>query len=464
MRIYLDTNILTKLSDHYYLNKLIIEYGEYVNLIYSEAHIDDLSRSNDPIKTRSDLETIRDLTHSQCIAKYMKDEEVTYQTRNPIEFYETSQEVSLTPTTLARLDDEFRNIDFAALGVENPIPQLNKALADFNQTVLDKLGTQEFDYSQLFKSSLQNLSMQSLITDMMNLINGSPESKEFYQHARSLMEQHIKGRIELSNEKEPIDYLNEFLPKSIFGKSFDDFVDMGMKIGNTNLGKQGEKELFVTNYSNLDLMGFRADSKMSVQNINTDATHAYFGGHCDVFITQDKKLKAKAETLYKKFGTETIVLNVKEACKALPRLIPKSDTVEELIDEIVTHGSLLVKKYYSDITDKTTTIVRLLGNFLLGFFDENMHHIYQDGGFISVYYKSTPTLSKWYYKREYELLTNKLFSMLGVDKYGNGSFLAWSTEFSIEDDWRGRYWGNSSSIVLKHTDDFGITLFVTNKG
>lgn len=463
MRIYLDTNILTKLDDHPELKRILDQYSEYLNIVYSEAHIDDLSRSGNQEKTIDDLIKIRELTHGQCMAKYLKQQHVTYEKRDPVEFYETTLETSFSPANLDGLDQSFAGIDFAALGMQDPVEALNLAMATFKETVLDNLSSPEYDYSSLFKQSGQQPSLKSLIADMMNLVNGSPESKAFYKHARTLMDEHVEQRKSLSNQTDPIAYLNSILPGSAMGRSFEDFNEMAMEIGKTNFTDQGEKERFVTSYSNLDLMGFRADSKMSVQNINTDATHAYFAGHCELFITQDQKLSAKADAVYDEFGSHTIIMDVEKAVKLIPELIPLTNTAEDLIAEIGTHSQTSVVECHCEVATRITSTVSYLDKFMLGFFDEYLEHTYPEGGFLCVYYKSIPTFSKWFYRREYELLTNKIVAILGHDNYGNGQFGDWTSEFQGEQQlWRGRYWGNTFQIVLKQTEEFGISLFINS--
>lgn len=464
MRIYLDTNIITKLDDHTELKKVIDAYGEYLNIVYSEAHIDDLIRSNNREKTIADLEKIREITHKQCIAKYPKQQHVTYEIRDPVEFYQTTLDNSFSAESLEGLDDVFAGIDFTALGMEDPVEKLNSAIAAFKRTVLDNLATPEYDYSSLFKQSNDQPTMKSLITDMLNLVNGSSEAKAFYRHARTMMDEHVEQRKELSNQNDPIAHLNSILPGSVMGHTFKEFNAMAMEIGKNHFIDQGEKEYFVTSYSNLDLMGFRSDSKMSAQNINTDATHAYFAGHCEIFVTQDQKLSAKSVAIYREFGTHTLIMDVAQASRFIPEMIPFTNTADDLIAEIGRHGQAQVSQYHSEVETRVTSIVRFLDEFFLGFFDVYLHQIDPQDGFISVYYKDMPTFNLWYYSREYEMLTNKLFAVLGPDNFGNGKFESWANEFQGEQQhWRGRHWGSKCGISLKQTEKFGISLFITGR-
>jgi hypothetical protein len=93
LRIYLDTNLLTKLdqADHSSLKGFLLKYSDYLNTVYSSAHISDLERSSDLDLTQKDLTVIRHYSENQCLAKYWGDENLQYDTRDPIEFYESTK-------------------------------------------------------------------------------------------------------------------------------------------------------------------------------------------------------------------------------------------------------------------------------------------------------------------------------------------------------------------------------------
>jgi hypothetical protein len=70
--------------------------------------------------------------------------------------------------------------------------------------------------------------------------------------------------------------------------------------------KISQNELFISAYCILDMIGFHSDKlpkdSNTMNSVTTDAKHAYFGGHCDWFITADKRLYHKARALYSNFG------------------------------------------------------------------------------------------------------------------------------------------------------------------
>lgn len=63
----------------------------------------------------------------------------------------------------------------------------------------------------------------------------------------------------------------------------------------------------------LDMLGFRPEKKdKHPMNIDTDASHIFYAGHCDVFVTADRKLRDKAEAMYRKYNYQTRILHPEE--------------------------------------------------------------------------------------------------------------------------------------------------------
>jgi hypothetical protein len=75
----------------------------------------------------------------------------------------------------------------------------------------------------------------------------------------------------------------------------------------------------------LDMIGYKSDrlpkKTDTGQNITTDAEHAFYGAHCDYFITSDKKLRTKAMVLYSTFNIPTIVLSPEEIIPTIEKII-----------------------------------------------------------------------------------------------------------------------------------------------
>lgn len=59
----------------------------------------------------------------------------------------------------------------------------------------------------------------------------------------------------------------------------------------------------------LDLFGFRPEKgSKRFTNVDTDASHMFYAGHCDVFVSADKKLRDKAKAVFSKYNYQTRVI------------------------------------------------------------------------------------------------------------------------------------------------------------
>lgn len=86
----------------------------------------------------------------------------------------------------------------------------------------------------------------------------------------------------------------------------------------------------------LDLFGFRPEKRYKrLMNIDTDASHVFYAGQCDVFVTADSKLRGKAEAIYRKYNYQTRVL--------------RPEKLESFIDDELQKEYSL--KYISEVID-----------------------------------------------------------------------------------------------------------------
>ena len=56
---------------------------------------------------------------------------------------------------------------------------------------------------------------------------------------------------------------------------------------------------------------FPDDPKNSINSLH-DTTHAIYGAYCDIFVTNDKKLKQKTSAAYQWLGINTKIFNSNE--------------------------------------------------------------------------------------------------------------------------------------------------------
>jgi len=107
------------------LKEKLGNYADYLNIVYSSAHIDDLQRSSDPSKTREDLATIKKYSEDQCLAKYWGVENFSYDIRDPFEFFETSIDTKVDYNNIFKSADE----KLKESGISNTFKDLFKVAA-----------------------------------------------------------------------------------------------------------------------------------------------------------------------------------------------------------------------------------------------------------------------------------------------------------------------------------------------
>ncbi len=91
--LYLDWNLFSILKNpslaiHKNLRSFLDDNKKILTLVYSNAHLEDIgnsSRNEDKIK--EDIEYLSEQTKNLCICKYFGKKEITIETRNPFEFY-----------------------------------------------------------------------------------------------------------------------------------------------------------------------------------------------------------------------------------------------------------------------------------------------------------------------------------------------------------------------------------------
>lgn len=74
------------------------------------------------------------------------------------------------------------------------------------------------------------------------------------------------------------------------------------------------RSLYCTLFNLLDFACFHKDKPTAHSNIARmhDASHAYYAQLCDVFVSDDKKMRYKTEAVYNYLGIQTRVMSGKE--------------------------------------------------------------------------------------------------------------------------------------------------------
>ncbi|MEO7211194.1 hypothetical protein [Mucilaginibacter sp.] len=429
--------------------------GDYFNLVYSAAHIDDLQRSSNHEKTLIDLNSIKSYTKNQCIAKYWGENEVTYSVRDVLEFFESSTDDKF------EIKDTFKFIDeeCAKLGIESPLAGLGELTHNIKFETLTELFPDNFN--AFLNKSKTDPSLRALLEDALELLSNQEVSRSLMKATRLNFDKYILPRKILGNVKHNvISYLNDNLPKTLLKKSFDDFTNDSLNINHKNK-PYSYYEWFHTRYANLDLIGYKSDNKSTTSNIVTDASHAFYAAHCDLFLTEDSRLRDKAQIIYEESQIGTIILNQKQFCEKLNGLIYKISNLQDIINYIKHIKDIPQSIIYSNIESKSVVRNYNLQQWFAGYFDLLITADTVDNHCIYTFVKLRNSLSNWYYNEELKVLVKIFVDIFGVDHCGM-TFLGNNLEeLKSGKTWVGRQWTfNNVEIRLTQELDLGFTLRV----
>lgn len=93
-------------------------------------------------------------------------------------------------------------------------------------------------------------------------------------------------------------------------------------------------------YYMLDLLGFRSEEKnKSFANIDTDAQHIVLASLCDYLISNDKRLRDKANAIYSHVHCATKVMNPHAFIKEMPHIVEQCYNSELIPDVMSQYGN-----------------------------------------------------------------------------------------------------------------------------
>lgn len=447
LRVYLDTNLLTKINNYPLLKEKLESYHDYLNIVYSSAHIDDLQRSGDVEKTQKDLATIKEYSEDQCLAKYGGIEHLTYDTRDPFEFFETCNDAKIDLSNIFNsADEKLRGLGISA--------NLNSLFKNNGNSVISQNQNQTF-----FQKFQTEGTFESLVGDVLEMLHNSQSNNDLLKFVRESFDKDLPRKV-LGNVQENVfDFLNQQLPETTFKKTFDQLTIDSLKLKNKD--KSASRfDQFITSYNMLDLVGYKSDNKSNIPNIVSDSFHAFYAAHCDIFLSEDKRLRGKAKVIYEEFNIDTLIFSEKEFCEYVDQLIVKINGIETILVDIFKHIiELPVQTIYSSVENRSTIKNYFLQVFFAGYFDHLFWVETIENYRILTFFKHNKTYSNWIYSKELKSLVKTFINILGPDINNNHEFQTESQEFSDQKTWIGRNWQfENFSVILDHDKEFGIVL------
>jgi hypothetical protein len=254
--IYIDWNLFSilkkpELKPHAVLDNFLKSNSDKVILVYSDAHLDDLSKTSNDFNDirKKDLIYLSQQTKNLAVVKYFGRDYVDIENRNALEFYETN---------------EFDNST-------EPLAQFQLAVKQMN----DNYGTnRDYIIKTYFKTDPKNICNFSVsqIDELIRMIGISSSLKEFIESGLQL-----RG----GTVNKPPSYIDNYM----------------------------------TAYMNLDLLGYFPDSMnedSDFNNLLNDSKHSAYGSICKAFITNDNKCYHKTKFLFEYFASKSKLI---KTCK-----------------------------------------------------------------------------------------------------------------------------------------------------
>ena len=254
--IYIDWNLFSILKNpilkpHVLLDSFLKSNSDKVTIVYSDAHLGDLSKTSDELNDvrKADLIYLSDKTKDLSIVKYFGRDNVEVGYRNAFEFYETN---------------EFDNST-------EPLAQFQifvKQMTDNYGAIRDEIIKTHFKTDP---KNICNFSVSQL-DQLIKMIGICNSLKEFVELGLKL-----RG----DSTKNPLTHI----------------------------------DYYMTAYMSLDLINFFPDSmneNSDFNNLLNDSKHSAYGSICKAFITNDNKCYHKSKLLFEYFGSKSKLI---KTCK-----------------------------------------------------------------------------------------------------------------------------------------------------
>jgi len=245
--IYIDWNLFSilkepKLETHVLLAEFLKENAEKITIVYSDAHLGDLSKTSNILLRNNDLEYLSKKTNDLTIVKYFGRDYVDVEKRNAKEFYNTNV-YDNSDSMLMQFQIAVKNITDNWGGVRDGIIQTHfktdpKNICNFSPKQLDEL------------------------IKMIGLTNSLDEFVQFGLN--------LHGDTK-SNSLTHIDYyMTAYMNLDLIG-----FYPDAM------------------------------NEKQGFDNLLNDSKHSAYGSICKAFITNDNKCYLKSKFLFDYYGSKS---------------------------------------------------------------------------------------------------------------------------------------------------------------
>ncbi len=404
---------------------------------FSPAHLQDLKRSyfqseKGKIETEKDLAYISTLTNDYCLYYRHKDKTVNPQRINPLKYFNEIyvDNDNLDPfdfENLFDLDDPLGKLWHSYIKILNLLP----TGIDFSE--LDKLPHKYDEFKEIFSHSKVNNNFGNLMKDIMELLNDSEKFERIFKSIRETSNKDMKINTNTEEWGNPFLYLSKILQQNKIEKSFLSLTTDIIKDSNK---KASRFDYFSNYYIQLDMFGYNKDNKIS--NLIDDASHSFYGAHCDIFVTDDRNTYRKSIALYSELNISTEVCNSTEFFTTVrkKKIYPPEETIEKQIIYFIKNSFILL-----DSVDDEFNPARIhkIEPYFKNFFNRMQISEYENETVLT-FYKKHGNYSDFVFWIEMKNVIDIIVRELGTDQSNRSEFLNEEIEDVDNGNWTGRIW------------------------
>lgn len=188
----------------------------------------------------------------------------------------------------------------------------------------------------------------------------SPETYlSIKQQVKNLLPSNIFNKIQGAEPKDVIATIDNYISRELPTHNLESLLTLYQpKISQLINAESRFKSMCMA----LDMFGFRPEKRdKHLMNIDTDASHIFYAGHCDIFVTADSKLRGKAEAMYRKYNYQTRIITPQEFESFIDEELQKEYSFKYMSEVIDSYG---VPRIEADGAH-----YKLLPNHIMGIFN-----------------------------------------------------------------------------------------------
>jgi len=428
IRVYCDWNVVSNLKreDWTKIRAFFTANKETLLCPYSPAHFQDLMKSYTPNNSyfEQDLNTLEEICGKHLLL-WDKDAVKPY-FETPKDYFEKEKNAE-TYDDFWDLDKLIAFLDEGSNGYGTPkLGQLYKSMLQAMPSgFVDSEHIEEI--RKFFPNYTPGASMWDMVKDTLPFAKQLTQNREFYlNYRKQLGEQGLKLDVNSGNwnEDEVINNIDTFLKQYSPDLTFMDYVNKSFENRKDPVTRF---EFFNSAYVMLDMIGYKKDKLPkktdSMQNIQTDAQHAFYGAYCDFFVVGDKNLMSKAKVLYNLIGIKTKVITPDKFIDTLDEVIHKYPTD---ITNVLREGLSFVCKdtvlYAEPVSEEDPTLQYAikLPKYYLNLFNYATYTNYEEElGVTMTFDRLFFNYSTFAFYTEVEAIIDKSIEVFGEDVIGN---------------------------------------------